>query len=75
MASNSYYVIEVRFKGNTWEQLGGRYTSLFKAVERLNELDLTYPDRIVKVTRTIAITEITNDSSIKRKRVAKKVQK
>lgn len=60
---SQYYVIEVKFKGNTWEQLGDRHPSLKRALDRQEEIDLSFENRIVKVTRTIAIAEIKEKNS------------
>ena len=54
-----YYIIEVSFnRNNKWERIGERYPLLHQAVDEEIRLDLTYPTRICKITKTIAFSEV-----------------
>lgn len=71
MASR-HYVIEVSFGHNSkWEQIGERYPLMHKAVEHMDTIDLSFPTRIVKITKEVVLQEIDGQRT-KRKRLAKK---
>jgi hypothetical protein len=75
MASR-HYVIEVSFNSNNkWEQIGEKYPLMHKAVEHMDAIDLTFPTRVVKVTREVVLQEINGTRKTKRKRVAKAKKK
>jgi hypothetical protein len=74
--ASKHYVIEVSFNhNNKWEQIGEKYPLMHKAVDHMDAIDLTFPTRLVKVTREVVLQEINGEKTIKRKRVAKAKKK
>lgn len=73
--ASKHYVIEVSFNwNNKWEQIGEKYPVMHKALEHMDTIDLSFPTRIVKVTKEVVLQEIYGKRT-KRKRMVKKAQK
>ena len=73
--ASKYFTIEVSFNDNNkWEQIGERYPYLHLALEHMEAIDLSFPTRIVKITRQVVLAEI-HGKRIKPKRMVKKASK